>query len=462
MDTVPHTSKDKEKILEAIGVSSFEELLTSIPKRLRDFRWDLPCGVSELELAAELRGTAVRNTDFTSAVCYLGAGNYDHFIPAVVERLAHRSEFMTSYTPYQGEASQGTLQSMYEYQTLICELTGMDASNASMYDGASGLAEAVLLALRSDGRKKILLPQTVHPEYRAVVRTYLSYVGAEVVEVPALDGAVDLAKLRELLDGDAAAVVIQQPNFFGILEDAPEAAEAARKAGAHLIACVNPLSLGILKPPGEYGADIAVGEGQPLGNAVSYGGPHFGFFAVKEPLLRKIPGRIAGMTVDNAGRRAFVLTLQAREQHIRREKATSNICTNQALCALKGAIYLALLGREGIRKLGLLNVKNARETYERLLRIRGVSEFSRKPFFNEFVLYVDRPEEKLKESFRRNGILGPLPLARFDARMRSAYLFAVTEKRTPADLDRLVKAIEETKEGDYLASTGRGIKQTHF
>lgn len=430
-------------MLKAIGVPSFEALVANIPQKLRNFDLQIPAGISEMELDRELDEIGAVNKNFKYYTPFIGGGNYDHFIPAVVDRLALRGEFITSYTPYQGEASQGTLQGVYEYQSLICELTGMDYSNASMYDGASSLAEAALLALRSSGRKKILIPSNVHPEYREVVKTYLSFVDAQVIELPMKAGAIDEAFLAKSIDQDVAAVIVQQPNFFGILENAHKIAELAHQAGALLIACVNPVSLGILEPPGEYGADIAVGEGQSLGNAVSFGGPHFGFFTVKEDLLRKIPGRIAGMTVDKIGRRAFVLTLQAREQHIRREKATSNICTNQALCALKAAIYMTLLGKKGIKKVSLLNIQMARMVYERLLKIKGVSSFSSQPFFNEFTLIIEKDRAKLENSLRKYKILGPLPLAEFYPEMKSAYLFAVTEKRTTADLEILAKAIEE-------------------
>ena len=443
MQYISNTEADKREMLKAIGVSSFEDLIANIPKNLRNFRWNIPAGLSELELDRELDEIGAANRNFKYSIPFIGAGNYDHFIPAVVDRLVNRGEFITAYTPYQGEASQGTLQGVYEYQSLICELTGMDASNASMYDGASSLAEAALLALRSSGRKKILIPSSVHPEYREVLRTYLSFVDSQIVEIPVKDGAVDEAFLERSLGADTAAVILQQPNFFGILENAHRVAELAHKAGALFIACVNPISLGILEPPGEYGADIAVGEGQPLGNAVSYGGPHFGFFTVKDELLRKIPGRIAGMTVYKLGRRAFVLTLQAREQHIRREKATSNICTNQALCALKAAIYLTLLGKKGMRKVSLLNLENARAAYERLIKIPGVRPFSDRPFFNEFTLVIEKDRARLEENLRKHRILGPLPLDRFYPEMPTAYLFAVTEKRTQADLDNLAKAIEE-------------------
>ncbi len=331
---------------------------------------------------------------------------------------------------------------MYEYQSLICELTGMDYSNASMYDGASSLAEAALLAVRAFDKKRILISETVHPEYRAVLKTYFSFIDCKIVELRAKNGVTDPEHLKQSLNGDVAAVIFQQPNFFGFLEDMKRAADLAHENGGLFIACVNPVSLGILQPPGEYGADIAVGEGQPLGNAVSFGGPHFGFFTVKEPLLRRIPGRLAGLTVDKNGKRAFVLTLQAREQHIRREKATSNICTNQALCALKGAIYLSMLGKEGVRKLSLLNMKNAHETFERLLKIKGVRRYSDQPFFNEFTLFIDRDPVQLRKKLDENGILGPLALKNFIPSMEKAYLLAVTEKRTSVDLERLCAAVE--------------------
>ncbi|MBI4432282.1 MAG: aminomethyl-transferring glycine dehydrogenase subunit GcvPA [Candidatus Omnitrophica bacterium] len=445
MHYISNTEEDKRQMLEAIGVASFDALIAKIPKKLRDFKLRLPEGLSELELVRELDAIGAANKNLQDYASYLGGGVYDHYVPALVNHLAHRGEFITSYTPYQGEASQGTLQFIYEYQSMICELTGMDYSNASMYDGASGLAEAALLALRSTGKKKVILPRTVHPEYRAVVKTYLSCLDAEIVEPPFVDGAVDLAALKRALTADTAAVVVQQPNFFGVLEEAREIARLTHEAGALFIASVNPISLGILEPPGDYGADIAVGEGQPLGNPISFGGPHFGFFTVKEPFLRKLPGRICGMTVDKVGRRAFVLTLQAREQHIRREKATSNICTNHSLCALKGAIYLSLLGKKGLRKLALLNVEKAHEAYEKLRRLDGVSEFSKKPFFNEFTLQLKKNPASLKENLAANRIVGPLALSGFYTGMDGRYLFAVTEKRTTQEAERLAQAIQKAK-----------------
>ncbi len=443
MQYISNTAEDKQAMLKAIGVPSFEALIQKVPKGLRDFQLRLPEGISELDLMREMVDIGKKNKHFHDYACYLGAGNYDHFIPTVVQHLAHRGEFITSYTPYQGEASQGTLQSIYEFQSLMCELTGMDFSNASMYDGASSLAEAAILAIRSTGRTRLLVSGGVHPEYRTVVETYVTALDTEIVDIPLKDGATDVARLKEELKREPAAVLIQQPNFFGVLEEPQAFSKAVHDAGALLIACVNPISLGVLHTPGSYGADIAVGEGQPLGNPVSFGGPHFGFFTVKEDLLRKIPGRIAGMTVDKAGRRSFVLTLQAREQHIRREKATSNICTNHSLCALKAAIYLSLLGPKGLRKLALLNLKNAKAAYDALTKLPKVKPFSMKPFFNEFALFIDKDVRALKASLEKHKILGPLPLARHGRAFENAYLFAVTENRTAQDLERLVAAVKE-------------------
>jgi glycine dehydrogenase subunit 1 len=442
MQYISNTEQDKKDMLKVIGVPSFESLIAAVPNRLRQFQMDIPEGASELELFRELVEIGKSNHHFHDYATFLGAGNYDHFIPTVVNHLAHRGEFITSYTPYQGEASQGTLQFIYEYQSLLCELTGMDVSNASMYDGASSLAEAALLALRSSSRKKILIPVTVHPEYRIVTKTYTCLLDCEIIEVPMKDGIADMVTMKAKIGSDVAAVVLQQPNFFGNLENVQEVSDLAHEAGALFIACVNPISLGILTSPGEYSADIAVGEGQPLGNAVSFGGPHFGFFTAKKDLLRKIPGRVAGMTVDKKGRRSFVLTLQAREQHIRREKATSNICTNHSLCALKGAIYLSMLGQKGLKKLALINLQKAHEAKNRLLKIPGVSSFADKPFFNEFALKIDRDPQSLRENLRRQKILGPLRLSDFYPELGSVYLVAVTENRTREELDRLVLAIE--------------------
>lgn len=444
MEYISNTKEDHHKMLDAIGVESFESLVKNIPEALRGFQWGLSKGMSELELDRYLDEIGHANKNFKYHICYLGAGVYDHFIPAAVNRIASRGEYITAYTPYQGEASQGSLQVMYEYQSMICELTGMDYSNASMYDGGSSLAEAVLLAMRYTDRKKILISEALHPEYKQIIRTYTSCTDCEIVEMPTKECALDKEFLCEALDENVAALVVQQPNFFGVLEDhLKNISEKVHGLGGLLIACVNPISLGLLSSPGEYDADIAVGEGQSLGNTASFGGPHFGFFTVKEVLLRKIPGRIAGMTVDKTGKRAFALTLQAREQHIRREKATSNICTNQALCALKATVYLALLGKAGLKKLSLLNYQNAHEVYRRILKIPAVSEVTKKTFFNEFPVQIEKDPKRLRKSLKKYGILGPLALEQFYPDQPSRYLFAVTEKRTNEDLEKLVRAIEE-------------------
>ncbi len=444
MQYVSNSPADEKEILAAIGVASFDELIAKVPKSLRQFAWKVPQGLSEIALSREMERIGGLNTSVADRVCFLGGGVYDHYVPPVVNHLAHRGEFITSYTPYQGEASQGTLQSIYEFQSLICELTGMDTSNASMYDGASSLAEAVLMAVRVSGRKKILLAGTIHPEYKEVVRTYLSFLDVQIQEIAVQDGTTSWADFEKALDNDTAAVAVQHPNFLGFLEDMPKASALAHSKGALFIACVNPASLGLLAPPGEYGADIAVGEGQPLGNPLSYGGPHFGFFTVTEALLRKMPGRIAGQTVDKVGRRAFVLTLQAREQHIRREKATSNICTNHSLCALKGAIYLSLLGREGLKKWSAVNCQVAHRVYENLLKIKGVEAFAQKPFFNEFAIRIHKDPARLRVALDKHEVLGPLELVRWNKDWKDVYLVAVTEKCTETDEKRLLSAIEES------------------
>jgi len=443
MDFISGRNEDKTEMLRTIGAASIESLLCAIPKSLRSFSIEIPEALSAIDLERETKRIAASNADFDRWACYLGAGVYDHFVHPATESLAHRSEFITAYTPYQGEASQGALQAIYEYQSLICELTAMDCSNASMYDGASALAEAAVLALRGTERKKILLSAAVHPDSRAVLKTYLSFFDAEVVEVPVTGCVTDLGRLESLADEKTAAIIFQQPNFFGAIEEAGLISEAAHRPGALLIASVNPVSLGVLAPPGEYGADIAVGDGQPLGNRVAFGGPHFGFFAVRDSFLRKMPGRIAGMTVDHEGRRAFVLTLQAREQHIRREKATSNICTNHALGALKGAIQLCLLGKEGLKRLSLLNVHKAHQVYRRLLKIKGVFPVGTHPFFNEFVLEIKKDPAALHKKMAAQRIIGPLALGPLDASRRGQYLFAVTEKRTEEELSRLVRSLED-------------------
>lgn len=403
-------------------------------------------GLSEMDLLLNLRKMGQKNAHADRFVTFLGAGNYDHYIPPIVNQLALRGEFITSYTPYQGEASQGTLQFIYEFQSLICELTRMDVANASMYDGASAVAEAALMALRGEAeRKEILVAGLVHPESIETIRTYLSNIDAKIRIVPHKKGVTDLAFLKENISQNTAAVIFQNPNFLGYIEDAEAIAEAARAKGALAIASVNPMSLSVIAPPGETGAHITVGEGQPLGNSVSYGGPHFGFFAARSEFMRRMPGRICGMTEDREGKRAFVLTLQAREQHIRREKATSNICTNHSLCALKATIFLTLLGPKGFRRMGELNVERSHDAYKVLTKVKGVKPLSAAPFFNEFTLVIQKSERALKAAFEKRRIAGPLHLGRFKKEWDRHYLVAVTEQRTAEDIQNLAAAIREAK-----------------
>jgi glycine dehydrogenase subunit 1 len=445
MQYVANTESDKLEMLRTIGVGSFEELLAGIPAELRVAKsgLKLPGGMSEMELLGDLKKRGQKNSHADRNACFLGAGVYDHYIPAIVGHLVSRGEFITAYTPYQGEASQGTLQAIYEYQTMICLLTGMDVSNASMYDGATSVAEAVLLALRGSDRKKVVLSELLHPETIETVRTYLTDIPCEIVLAPHQGGKTGLDSLKKLTGQDTACVVYQNPNFLGYVEEAADLSAVAKAAGAVVIACVNPLSLSLLAAPGETGADVAVGDGQPLGNPPAFGGPHFGFFAVKEAHMRKLPGRISGMTQDKEGKRAFVLTLQAREQHIRREKATSNICTNHMLCALKGLVFLATLGPNGFRRMGELNVQQSHKAFDKLTKLSGVKPLSDAAFFNEFTLTIDKDPAVLNKAFEAERLIGPLHLGRFRKDWQRQYLVAVTEQRTDEEIDRLADAIRK-------------------
>jgi len=363
-----NTPEDQQAMLAAIGANSIEELFASIPAEMRLQRLlDLPPALGELELTQHLTQLAALNVPAGRGRCFLGAGAYDHFVPAVVDAIASRGEFYTSYTPYQPEVSQGNLQAMFEYQTLICQLTGLDVSNASLYDGGSAAAESVLLSMSVTGRpRRVVALGSVHPEYRQIIATYFACLGAELIVVPARNGLVDLDELRAVVDRDTACVLVQQPNFFGCLEDVEAIGEIAHAAGALLSVTFDPISLGLLRRPGELGADVAVAEGQSLGTPLQFGGPYLGIMACREQHVRRLPGRLAGQTVDRRGRRCWVLTLQTREQHIRREKATSNICTNQGLFALRAAIYLAALGPQGLRETAELCARKAAYARERI------------------------------------------------------------------------------------------------
>jgi glycine dehydrogenase subunit 1 len=443
MDYIQHTEADVKAMLKALGAKSTDDLFDSVPQEVR-FRKELnlPEAHSELALSRELSRLANRNAQAGGKyACFLGGGCYDHYIPAIVDHLTGRGEFYTAYTPYQAEASQGTLQTIFEYQTCMCELTGMDISNASHYDGGTAVSEAVITSTYyARGRSKVVVSEALHPEYRQVMKTYSVPLGLEIVEVPANTGVTDMERLKVEADKDTVCVVVQSPNFFGCVEDMDEAARAAHDAGALFIACVDPMSLALLKPPGEYDADIAVGEGQPFGSEMSYGGPHFGFFTAKEKYLRKMPGRIVGQTVDTEEKRGFVMALQTREQHIRREKATSNICTNQALNAMRALVYLSAVGKSGLRAVAGLCLQKAHYAAD-ALKSKGVKLAFDAPFFREFAVKCKKPAAKVVEELAGKKILAGPDLGRFYKGMEDCLLVAVTEKNTKEQIDSLVEAL---------------------
>jgi glycine dehydrogenase subunit 1 len=438
-------------MLDKIGAASVDELFRPIPEAFRLRRpLDLPPPLTEIELTQHARSLAARNRSAGDSVCFLGGGSYDHFIPAVVDTIAARSEFYTAYTPYQAEASQGSLQAFFEYQTLVAELTAMDVSNLSMYDGGSAAAEAVLMALNITGRKgKVILAGSVHPEYRQTIVTYLANLDAEPVTLPTPDGFLDPDRLKQVVDDQTSCVVVQHPNFFGGLEEVRALADAAHAKGALFIVCFDPISLGLLQRPGQYGADIAVAEGQCLGNPMVYGGPYLGILACRQEYVRKIPGRLVGQTLDRNGKRCWVLTLQTREQHIRREKATSNICTNQGLFALRGAVYLAALGPQGLKETAELCLRKAHYAAEQLCKLPGVRRRFAGPFFKEFALRVEAPVAPLLHAAVADGYLAGLDLGRWYADLDDSFTVAVTEKRTRAEIDGLAAAL-----GKGLGTTG--------
>lgn len=436
---LPHTRADRQAMLEAIGVASTEQLFEDVPEDLRlDGRLDLPPAMSESELVAHLRSMARTNGNLQETVCFLGAGAYDHYIPSVVDSLISRSEFYTAYTQYQPEISQGYLQALWEYQSMICTITGMEVANASMYDGGTAVAEAAMMACSASGKNTVVMAQTVHPLYREVVQTYASDRGISIQAAPQLDGRTDLNRLSQLIDASTAAIVIQMTNFFGCIEEVGRIADMAHAKGAYVIVAADPVSLGVLEAPGALGADIVVGEGQGLGLSLAYGGPYLGFFATTEKLMRKMPGRIVGQTVDSRGSRGFVLTLQAREQHIRRDKATSNICSNEALCALTAAVYLGALGKEGFREVAGQCLQKAHYAYDRLTGLTGCEPVFTGPFFKEFVVRLSKPVAEVNRKLKDKGILGGLALERYYPELGGCMLICVTEKRTRAEIDRLV------------------------
>jgi len=436
------TDTDREEMLRTIGVSSVEELFRDLPAGIRLGRdLDLEPALSEQELSAHLGELAARNVDTTRELSFLGAGIYDHYVPAVVDTVLQRGEFLTAYTPYQPEMSQGVLQSIFEYQTAICELTGMDVSNASGYDGETVAADACYIAKHATGRTKVVVTEATNPQVRQVVKTYAPGFGLEIVEVPHANGTTDPNALAAEAK-DAAAVIFQQPNFFGCLEPAPELAAAANDAGALAIAHVDPMSLGLLEAPGRYGCAIALGEGQGAGNFMAYGGPHYGFLAARQEFIRRMPGRIVGEPVDTAGKRGYVLTLQTREQHIRREKATSNITTNQTLLALGGLVYLTWLGPQGLREVGETCLALAEHAKRRLEERAGLELlFAERATFKEFAVRVGRNARDVIRDARALGVHPGYALGRDYEGMDDVLLVALTEKRTPADIDRLADVL---------------------
>ena len=446
MRYTPHTAADKKRMLGTIGLDSIEQLYDHIPKTLREnARIDLPEGLTELAVRKRLAGLAAKNASAADWSLFLGGGIYHHFIPSAVDAVISRSEFSTSYTPYQPEVSQGTLQALFEYQTLICQLTGMEVSNAGVYDGASATAEAVLMSRRIQptSRRRVLMSRAVHPHYRAVVSTYLrnlEYLELEEVSFDA-SGATDIEQLTSKLNDQSMCVIVGYPNFFGVIEDLAPIQEACARSGAQLITVTpEPLSLGLLKPPGAWGSDIAVGEGQSLGVPMTLGGPGFGFFACQKKFVRNIPGRLVGETVDTEERRGFVLTLATREQHIRREKATSNICTSQTLCVLAATVFMSLLGKTGLRRLAEVNVARAHDARDRLITQARLEPVFSGPFFNEFVIRTRGLDNLLKRCAAEKIVPG-VDLGQWYPELKDCLLLCVTEMNEREEIDRLVRAI---------------------
>lgn len=435
---LPHTEEDRKAMLTAIGVEKTGDLFADIPANLHLNRpLNLPEALSEPELAKHLTVLAETNANIQEYTCFLGAGAYDHYIPSVIDHILRRSEFYTAYTPYQPEISQGYLQALWEYQALIAELTGLEVSNSSLYDGGTGIAEAAMLAAGVNRRKEFLVAQTVHPHYRTVLKTYASDRGYKLTEIGYRDGVLNADELHSKLDKTVSAVIFQSPNFFGCIEDIKAVVDAAHAQGALVIAAVDPISLGLLEAPGNLGVDIVVGEGQSLGIPLSFGGPYLGFFAASEKLMRKIPGRIVGQTVDSDGNRGFVLTLQAREQHIRREKATSNICSNEALCALAAAVYLNTMGKEGFQQVANLSLHKAHYAYKQLTGIKGVETVFGAPFFKEFVIRLNKPVAEVNKELFANKIIGGFDLGKYYPELNGCVLLSVTENRSRQEIDRL-------------------------
>ncbi|MDR2436704.1 MAG: aminomethyl-transferring glycine dehydrogenase subunit GcvPA [Endomicrobium sp.] len=442
MDYTQQNQKDKKQMLEIIGVENTDQLFNVIPDNLRAKDLNISGGKTEQELLNYFSKIASKNKQLIS---FRGAGIYDHFAPSLIGEIIGRSEFWTAYTPYQAEASQGTLQAIFEYQSLICALTGMDTSNASLYDGATATAEAALLALRTSGKNKVLLSCGLHPDYIKTVKTYLENSKVKIEIIPLSDnGRLDNDIVYSLVNNNTAAVVVQSPNYLGIVEDMNTLSSVIKNKNSLLVAVVNPLSLGIFKAPGEYNADIAVGEGQVLGSSMSAGGTTFGFMAVKKSLEWKMPGRIVGQAVDKDGKRGFVLTLQSREQHIRREKATSNICTNASLNALAACVFLSGWGNYGFKNLAQTNISKARYAFNKIKILGGFkAKFESETFFNEFVIETSKDVKKINKILIKNNVLGPLDLSEYGENFKNCLLFCVTEQRTKEEIDNLVELLDK-------------------
>jgi len=441
---IPNTIEDKNKMLKAIGVESIDALFTEIPEEFRLRRdLDLPDQMAEMELRRHMSGLGKKNQSIDDLTCFLGAGAYDHYIPSVVKNLASRSEFYTAYTPYQPEISQGTLRVIFEYQTMIADLTGLYASNASLYDGQTAVVEGAIMAVaKMRKRETVLVSKSVHPETRKVLKTYLEHQDIKVIEVGLDNGVTDINDLKDKMSKDVATVIVQSPNFFGIIEDVEPLVEVAHEEKSIFMQSVDPMSLGILKSPGKLGVDIAVGDAQCFGNGLNFGGPYLGFIATTKKLFRKLPGRIVGQTADAEGKRAYVLTLQAREQHIRRERATSNICSNQALNALMATVYLSTVGKQGLKEIALQCIHKTNYAIEKITALEGYELLFDQPVFKEFAIKGQSDVQKIKDKLLDEGILGGYSLAtEYDAFKNSA-LYAVTEKRTKEEIDKLAEVLE--------------------
>ncbi|USK53713.1 aminomethyl-transferring glycine dehydrogenase subunit GcvPA [Cytobacillus solani] len=443
---LPMTETDKQEMLETIGVNSIDELFSDIPERVRfKGEYNIKPKKTETALMKELTQMAQKNADLRSHTSFLGAGVYDHYMPVIVDHVLSRSEFYTAYTPYQPEISQGELQAIFEFQSMICELTGMDVANSSMYDGGTALAEAAMLSAGQTRRKKVLISSAVHPEAKEVVKTYAKGQYIEVIEIPHKDGITDVAALKDIINDEIASVIVQYPNFFGRIEPLKELEEIIHAQKSLFVVSSNPLSLGALTPPGKLGADIVAGDAQPFGIPTAFGGPHCGYFAVTNKLMRKVPGRLVGQTVDEEGRRGFVLTLQAREQHIRRDKATSNICSNQALNALAASVAMTALGKNGVKEMAISNIQKAHYAKE-AFKAKGFEIAFEGPSFNEFVVKLNKPVKEVNVKLLEKGVIGGYDLGRDYSDLKNHMLVAVTELRTKEEIDTFVNEM-----GDYHA-----------